>query len=141
MNNLQIAILVLTIFLILATGFNMFFDSYFVGWAVYISWFGNGLNIMISILLLVLVIRKLGKRYYTTPLILLYLSELICVLVFILFFTSSLFHYSKLIDIGILTPLIVIVHMIRNKLDDVNIDPMYTGGEQNQPMYYQQSQI
>ena len=139
MRPLQIVILVLAVLLIFATGFNVYVDTFFKGWAIYISWLGSGLTITISIILLVLVIRNLGKKHYIAPLIMLYLSEIIYVFVFVMFIINNLVNYPKIIAIGIISSLIVIVHRIMRELGNVYGYPIDVGEEHNQQMYYQQS--
>ncbi len=110
MNILQILLLVLSLLLIVGTGFNFYLVISNM-WASFWTSFEMSINLVTSIGIIIGVIRNLGKSYYECPLISLYLTDILSLITFIAFLVNDLFNYVKLINIVIITSLIVVVHI------------------------------
>ena len=140
MNSWQIAILVLSIVLLVGQILNIIVDISFTGWAIFISWFCTGLNIGTSITLLVAAVRNNGYLYYRNSLIFLYISDILSLVVFIIFIIHGLLNWAKIVNIIILTAFIVVVHLHMNQLFlNYNYSPNVPQ-MQYQQMSYQQNQ-
>ena len=115
LNNWQIGILILSIVQILATGFSIYVNCYFIGFAVYISWLSDLLSLAASVMFIIAIFRNLGKRFHFIALIFLYVCEGLSLLVFILFRINYYINYSKIVLLCVITPLIVVVHLYLRK--------------------------
>ena len=139
MKALEIANLVLAILLIGATGYNIYVDVNFYGWVIYLSWVSSILNLMISIWILIIVIRKLSKQYYIIPFRLLCSSDFFSVFVFVMFMIYSLVNYAKIISIVITSVMIGVTYKSKNEGSNEDGETIVSGGEYNQQMNIQQS--
>ena len=138
MNNYQIAILVFSIILLVATIVNLVFDIFYEGWAMYISWFDNALCLATGIMFICALRLHLRKNFYKISLIFLYISDIIAIAVFILcFFFHNFINYSKIATIVTLTPFVVIVQLFVNKFSILNLPVVATPRPSFLPGMYQ----
>ena len=99
MKILQIVILILSILLILSTGFNIYAEFYELGWVRYISWVSVASNLASSMELLIGVFRNLRKNYYKNSLVFLYIGDFLSLVVFIIYIIYHILNYAKIINI------------------------------------------
>ena len=138
MNNWQIAILVFSIILLLVTVVNIVFDFFFVGWVLIISWVNNILCLTTGIMSICALCRHLGIKFYKTCLIFLYICDFLSLLLFILFFISGYFNFTKILYIATLTPFEIILQMFVNRFSVLNLPLVNTPQQPYQPGIYQQ---
>ena len=140
MNSWQIALLVFSIALLVVAGVNMYFDTLFYGWAIYISWTYNCLCLVPSILVIIALARNLGLKLYKTSLVLLYICDTLALVVFILFFISGFFNYIKILSISTLTSFAVVLQLFVNRFSVLNSYPPNVPQQEYQQVIYQQPQ-
>ncbi len=111
MNGLQLAMIILAAFVLAGQILNIIFDISWVGWVMAFSWIATGINLGISITLIIAVAKGMSAMSFKVSLIFYYISDVFTLFVFIMFIVSHLFNWAKLINFLLITPLIVVLHI------------------------------
>ena len=140
MNGLQVALIVLGALVLAGQILNIIADIGWAGWVMAFSWIATGINLGISITLIIAVARGMSPMSFKVSLIFYYISDVFTLFVFIMFITSGLFNWAKLVNFLLITPLIVVLHiyMCQMPVGGISYDPnVQTPQYQYQQMTYQ----
>lgn len=112
MNLNQKIILILSIILFIQCILSMWYDLDYVGWAVYFSWLSSIFSLMSACILFIGLFRPVPIKSYRFVLGILIFSDIISLIVMIIFFVYGYFNWPKLLAIIFITPLIIFVHLL-----------------------------
>ena len=112
MNLNQKIILILSIILFIQCILSMWYDLDYVGWAVYFSWLSSIFSLMSACILFIGLFRPVPIKSYRFVLGILIFSDMISLIVMIIFFVYGYFNWPKLLAIIFITPLIIFVHLL-----------------------------
>ena len=112
MNLNQKIILILSIILFSQCILSMWYDLDYVGWAVYFSWLSSIFSLMSACILFIGLFRPVPIKSYRFVLGILIFSDMISLIVMIIFFVYGYFNWPKLLAIIFITPLIIFVHLL-----------------------------